>query len=149
MSDLTPIDNHAMKTCLKCAVEKSLNDFYADRRASDGRCGRCKKCHCRHISLSHDNDDFRERARAKFRDNPRLQVPSQKWAANNPVKRKAQKTAQYAVRTGRLVREPCCVCGTTDRINAHHEDYSRPLDVIWFCAKHHSQHHADLNRETA
>lgn len=41
----------------------------------------------------------------------------------------------YAVKTGRLKKEPCR-CGIT-KVEAHHMDYSRPLEVIWACKKHH------------
>ncbi len=46
----------------------------------------------------------------------------------------------YALRTGRLKRMPCEVCGET-KAQAHHDDYSKPLDVRWLCQKHHLQHH--------
>lgn len=46
-----------------------------------------------------------------------------------------------AVAAGRLVKKPCAVCGSP-RSQAHHQDYSRPLDVIWLCAKHHAEEHA-------
>lgn len=46
-----------------------------------------------------------------------------------------------AIRSGSLVRKPCEVCGT-DKVDAHHEDYDRPLDVRWLCRKHHKQAHA-------
>ncbi len=30
----------------------------------------------------------------------------------------------------------CSDCGET-KVEAHHEDYSKPLDVEWLCKKHH------------
>jgi hypothetical protein len=44
-----------------------------------------------------------------------------------------------AIRTGRLARQGCEVCG--DRAHAHHDDYSKPLDVRWLCSQHHTDHH--------
>lgn len=46
----------------------------------------------------------------------------------------------YALKTGRMVRQRCEICGEPNA-NAHHEDYSKPLDVRWLCSKHHSQLH--------
>lgn len=45
-----------------------------------------------------------------------------------------------AVSSGILKRCPCSVCGNAD-VEAHHEDYNKPLDVVWLCAKHHDAIH--------
>jgi len=49
-----------------------------------------------------------------------------------------------AIEAGTLVRCPCEVCGSRERVQAHHHDYSKPLDVHWLCQKHHKAHHAAL-----
>ena len=46
------------------------------------------------------------------------------------------KVAQ-AVKSGKLIRLPCLVCGDPNS-QAHHEDYSKPLEVQWLCQHHHS-----------
>ncbi len=59
----------------------------------------------------------------------------------------ANKT-EYAVRTGQLVPQACEGCGAEDTlkggrrsVQAHHDDYNKPLDVRWFCpACHHAWH---------
>jgi len=43
---------------------------------------------------------------------------------------------------GILIAQPCEICGITENIHAHHEDYSRPLEVRWLCAYHHSRVHS-------
>lgn len=45
-----------------------------------------------------------------------------------------------AVQEGRLVRQPCEVCGEA-RAVAHHDDYARPLAVRWLCRQHHQEWH--------
>lgn len=45
------------------------------------------------------------------------------------------------IREGELVRQPCEVCGIDKTIEAHHDDYYRPLEVRWLCRKHHIEHH--------
>jgi len=62
------------------------------------------------------------------------------WIKRNQHKRRAHNVVSNALRDGRLHRHPCCICG--NKAQAHHEDYSKPLEVIWFCPKHHGQHHA-------
>ena len=54
-------------------------------------------------------------------------------------------TMQSAYRTGAIVPEPCEMCGTEyGAINAHHDDYARPLDVTWLCQPCHSDRHIEL-----
>jgi hypothetical protein len=53
---------------------------------------------------------------------------------------------QKARRAGLLVRQPCVICGHVrpDRqADAHHDDYSRPLDVVWLCRYHHTMLHRE------
>ncbi len=46
-----------------------------------------------------------------------------------------------AVREGRLVPQPCTVCGSEKFIDGHHDDYSKPLVVRWLCRAHHKAFH--------
>lgn len=34
----------------------------------------------------------------------------------------------------------CSVCGKSNA-EAHHDDYSKPYEIVWLCVKHHSQLH--------
>ncbi len=45
-----------------------------------------------------------------------------------------------AVKRGELVRGTCEVCGK-EKVDGHHDDYSKPLAVRWLCRKHHLAHH--------
>jgi hypothetical protein len=59
----------------------------------------------------------------------------------DPAKQKSRKMAANAIRDGRLVRQPCEVCGTVSGVQAHHDDYDRPLDVRWLCQSDHMAAH--------
>lgn len=61
------------------------------------------------------------------------------WIERNPEKRTAHNKVAYALRVGKLVRQPCEKCGSTHRVHAHHDDYSKPLEVRWLCPKHHAE----------
>lgn len=48
------------------------------------------------------------------------------------------------VRRGKLIKQPCAICGCINNIEAHHEDYTKPMQVIWLCVEHHRKHHATM-----
>lgn len=82
----------------------------------------------------------RERMR-RLRAIPGYSVTKNKaWEAKNPEKKKAHKDVENAIRWKRLVKGPCEVCGA-EKVEAHHDDYSRTLDVRWLCRPHHLEHH--------
>lgn len=41
-----------------------------------------------------------------------------------------------AINSGELIRDICRDCNRIDT-QGHHENYSKPLDVIWLCPQHH------------
>jgi len=51
-------------------------------------------------------------------------------------------TNEY-IRRGKLVKS-ICVCGNTN-VEAHHEDYSKPLEVVWLCRSCHMKRHVQNN----
>jgi hypothetical protein len=40
---------------------------------------------------------------------------------------------------------PCKNCGSVIGVHAHHDDYSKPLDVMWLCPLHHKERHKELS----
>lgn len=63
-----------------------------------------------------------------------------KWRQRNPEKVAAHIAVNHATRSGRLASQPCEKCGRHDA-QAHHDDYSKPLDVRWLCPPHHRAEH--------
>ena len=59
-------------------------------------------------------------------------VPQEVHAAHDAV--------ETAIANGSLTRQPCEKCGAI-RVDAHHDDYSRPFFVRWLCRGHHLEHH--------
>ena len=49
------------------------------------------------------------------------------------------------IRDGKIIRGKCIICGSENFIEAHHRDYSKPLEVIWLCRKHHGYMHRTLS----
>jgi len=60
---------------------------------------------------------------------------------NTPEKEKkaaARRSVRRSVLSGAIQKMPCKICGNP-KAEAHHEDYDKPLDVIWLCKKHHTE----------
>lgn len=55
-------------------------------------------------------------------------------------KRKAIDAANNAEKFGKIKKQPCEVCDSPD-VHKHHDDYSKPLEVRWFCRRHHEELH--------
>jgi len=68
------------------------------------------------------------------------QRAQERYRAKHRLKLIAHGKVAYAIKTGELLRQPCWACG--EIAQAHHPDYSRPLDVVWLCDKHHKEVHA-------
>jgi ribosomal protein S27AE len=65
-------------------------------------------------------------------------------------KLRARETLARAVRQGRIERPAECPrCGVVGKIQGHHKDYSKPLEVEWLCGLCHGQEHADERSEAA
>lgn len=58
----------------------------------------------------------------------------------HPEKCKARDLLFRAIRSGKIQRGNCEVCGEPNA-EGHHKDYSLPFDVIWLCKKHHMDLH--------
>ena len=69
----------------------------------------------------------------------RVNAISKAWIERNPEKRRAHSKVSYALRSGKLTRQPCEKCGATKRVHAHHDDYSKQLEVRWLCPVHHAE----------
>lgn len=137
------------KPCFKCGQTKPLSDFYTHPRMKDGHLNKCKTC--AKLDTANWYEDTFE-ARRKY-EVERFKRPSRKDAVSQyqrkrrkafPEKDKARNAVSNAVRDGRLIRGPCVKCGAT-KSQAHHHDYSKPLDVMWLCFKCHRLEHGQIN----
>jgi len=82
---------------------------------------------------------YRKNGRVRSEDYMRV---VEEWIEKNPDGHKAHIILNNAVKTGRIPRpEECCECNAIGRLHAHHEDYSKPLDVMWLCASCHKLKH--------
>lgn len=73
-------------------------------------------------------------------------TPQDRWKAAHPKETWAHAALRSALKKGLIEKEPCEVCGAHE-VDGHHDDYARPMDVRWFCRRHHKQEHRRLKCE--
>lgn len=78
---------------------------------------------------------------SKRNTSSRLLTRQERWQQQHPERRRAHEAVRRAILRGELVRQPCEDCGATVTVDAHHDDYSRPLEVTWLCRLHHVRRH--------
>lgn len=135
-----------------CAADGCDNPFYAVRANTKYCSSACRQ----------------REAQRRYNSTEKARVRKHSWLADNPDKSseyaarwyrsggnavraayrldkgkwRAHAVVAQALRSGRLIRQPCEVCGAV-RVDAHHPDYNRPLDVCWLCRRHHRAIHAE------
>ena len=132
------------KVCFKCKQEKPISDFYKHHSMKDGRLNKCKDCTKEDVRARRRRDDsVREYDRRRYQENPERRRKNraackERYAAD-PIRAKARYSLNNAVRDGRIDKpDRCSRCNSKERrIEAHHEDYTKPLEVIWLCSLCH------------
>jgi hypothetical protein len=122
------------KSCNTCLVVKPASEFTRLLREVDGLNRKCRQCLSVAVAKAVASGKVAEYARIAREKRPHL--------------RAAHQSVREALRKGLLEKSSCEVCGVVD-VEAHHEDYAKPLDVIWLCVKHHAERHMEIKREEA
>jgi ribosomal protein S27AE len=118
---------------------------------ADGHVNKCKECNKNDVA-THRNKNLEkvrayDRARGKIPERIKASVEVNKaWRAEDSRRVVAHSAVSRAIRNGLLVRMPCVRCGEIKSI-AHHEDYDKPLEVMWLCQPCHKQRHKELKTE--
>jgi hypothetical protein len=116
------------RVCSSCKKLLPFSEYYKNKSIPSGHIHQCKDC----------NREYR-----RGREAP-LQA-TRRSLAKYPEKRKARSILRYF-----LVKNPsykpseCSVCNRTGRIHGHHNNYDKPLEVIWVCPRCHT----DIHKET-
>ena len=101
------------KRCIDCEEIKLLEDFHRHTRAHDGYQSVCKEC------------------RSKTN-----------MSTLTGLQRFCHSEVEKALQKNTLVKPSACECGkVTNELDAHHDNYMKPLDVRWLCKPCHSVHH--------
>jgi hypothetical protein len=137
-----------MKNCFKCNTVKPLNEFYTHPRMADGHVNKCKECYKNDSTTNRNKNIEKVRAydRARSKEPERIKASKEiirAWRAEDSRRVLAHSSVARAIRRGELIRQPCCRCGSEKTV-AHHEDYEKPLEVVWLCQPCHKQRHKEL-----
>lgn len=142
------------KPCFKCHVVKPLDAFYTHPMMADGRLGKCIECTKAdaraHRAANLDRCRAYDRARAGLperRANVKRVVDA--WVKRHPERNRAHDQVQRAVQSGDIQKPSACQwCGRKVRLEGHHHDYTKPLDVTWLCKPCHCKAD-DLRRKAS
>lgn len=152
------------KTCSKCKLVKPADCFSKNKRTKTGLASHCKDC-CKIaakiqrakrrasgkdaayrkkynqseegkvVIAAYDGSDARKKS---------YRIHHKKYRTENPVKLAAHRAIKYGVEDGSIIKPMACsVCDKKTRIEGHHCDYAKPLDVIWLCRQCHKDWHTE------
>lgn len=124
-----------MKACISCNMTKALDKFYIHRGMSDGRLNSCIECR-----KKYQRQKGKEYRRSEL---GRVTSIRQNERQTSLGHRAIYRRVARAVRSGRIEKKCCFICGNLNSV-AHHEDYSKPLDVVWLCRPHHAERHRQM-----
>lgn len=132
-----------MKTCFKCKETKPLYSFYTHKKMADGHINKCKKCTKKDVQIHREKNIEKIRECDRNRGSRTTSAYLKEYRKKYKRKQIAHRKVAYRKSTGDLKPQPCEVCGATEKINAHHDDYSKPLQVRWLCSVHHKLWHKE------
>lgn len=126
--------------CMKCK-ESIINKPAINHRSvlkKDGVIVRyfyCKSCRNKIVR------DYRKTPTGKIKSNLNIYNSAKRY----PQKLKAKELLRSKIKSGEIIRpKKCQICKKLEKIQGHHEDYSKPLEVMWLCQKCHSERHKKL-----
>jgi len=132
------------RICNICGVEKDIDMFYPRKDSKTGFRLDCKECVIerqrkrRNLGMARDYD------RKRYLDPRRrkqMYANVARWIQRNPKKIIAYNRLNVAIKQGKIVRQKSCQeCGKSGiKIQAHHDDYSKPLEIRWLCIDCHAK----------
>ncbi len=122
------------KYCSKCETTKPTTEFALRKTALDGL-----QCWCRDCRREYQRDYAR-----KHRNLEKHRLSIIRYRANNKHKEDARQAVRIAIKSGKLVAPLWCQrCRSVTDLEAHHNDYSQPLDVEWLCTTCHGLEHRE------
>jgi hypothetical protein len=149
-TDQSATNQLTLRKCRTCGEAKPLDEFYRHPSSASRRQSSCKACQKRRAAEWQQAHKGRHRdSVALWKSTHREQVRRYESAgrarrdkADQALVRtvvRVASTVRRAIKSGVLVPpDYCSSCADTDlKLDAVHEDYSRPLEVTWLCRRCH------------
>jgi hypothetical protein len=114
------------KKCYLCKKNKTEDGFNRNKTTKDGRDRLCRDC------CKEKYKEYQRKNSSRETERRRREL--------YPHKVRATRLIQQMVLSGRLVKEPCFICGDI-KVEGHHLFYDHPAKVIWLCKLHHRKFH--------
>ncbi len=113
--------------CRKCGKDKTIP--FSPASKFDSYCRDCNTIRARRYRKTAKGKEIIKRISARS-------------SSKYPEKTRARTCLNRAISKGYIVKPSICtMCESKDKkLDGHHEDYSKPLDVIWMCRKCHSDY---------
>lgn len=146
-----------MKKCSVCDQEKSFDKYYKGYAM-------CKSCHYDRIKIYRESElgkAVRQKERRAAKESGKYKQWQTKYENSDKGRERnkryeqtryesiegkarlaAKNAVKYAIKTGKLIKQPCFMCGEI-KTHAHHSSYAKDmrLSVTWLCHAHHNQIH--------
>lgn len=133
--------------CSKCREAKPSQYFEAYAKSSNGLLSHCRECRLSYNAEYQKKNKEQLKAKSKKRRSSKEGRDKDK-AIRTSLKGKTRIALREAVKQGKATRPNSCrICGSDEGvIEAHHSDYNKPFDVVWFCRTCHRSEHKRLRR---
>lgn len=139
------------KICRKCNNKKDIKEFYVHKQSKDGHLWTCIDCFSR-LSAEHRRTlpESRKAYNRKRRQAKGLTTEQKKagakylqlWREKNRIKYASHLLVNNAIKYGKIVKKVFCEhCYKKEKLEGHHNDYHKPLEVIWLCVSCHRKFH--------
>lgn len=141
------IDNVEHYRCVTCDQFFPASGFYANKRSPIGIKSECRSCHSKTSVRTRDPNAACDRnrehmRRARVRNPEKFRVRERARTVRKSDRTEARQQLNNAVRRGEIEKpDMCSDCGKPGMVTGHHEDYGRPLDVVWLCWECHGVRH--------
>ena len=143
-----------MRKCSRCKKEKNIQEFHKNKRQPQGYEYYCKECSrifkLNVLSNGGNKKKYLELMRkankkSYWKDIEESRRKKRNFYRKREMEYKANALLNVYIKRGKVIKKDICEdCYNKKAIDGHHEDYKKPLEVIWLCEKCHGRRHRKI-----